>query len=295
MTEPKPLKGSDLTSLERQLLDFARSERANPATRRRIIASTLAAASVTTGAQVGAAAAAGTSVKVGVWGIVTSLGIGVAVGIVAVADSEVTQDERAYQAPAAVARIQPTVTAPVVTSRSEAPVEKAVERSSHSTASVERAPAFGPSRRSRPVKRAPAFGPSLRSRPVKRAPNHGTPLKSVGRSRASFSLPTASVVKPQSRGLQEEVALVDRARRAFENGNPDQVLRHVAAHRKKFRHSAVLAPEAALLEIEALVARGQLLDAAQRARVFVSKHADDPQSDRVRRLQDEIRAKSAGR
>jgi TolA-binding protein len=80
-----------------------------------------------------------------------------------------------------------------------------------------------------------------------------------------------------------EVALLDRARKAVSQGDSAAALAALEKHQSEFKNGS-LGPEADVLRIEALVARGDSSAAAQAARAFLAAHGSSPHVARVRTL-----------
>jgi outer membrane protein assembly factor BamD (BamD/ComL family) len=83
--------------------------------------------------------------------------------------------------------------------------------------------------------------------------------------------------------LAAELAILDRTKRALENGDPSGALKQLETHDAQFRDGR-LAPEATVLRIEALIASGDTRAAEQRALGFLAKHPKSPLAGRVRAL-----------
>jgi hypothetical protein len=83
--------------------------------------------------------------------------------------------------------------------------------------------------------------------------------------------------------LRDEIQLLDRARAALGVRAPRQALQEL--HRYFDDHPrGMLAPEAAVLRIEALRESGDRAQAAAASREFLAQHPQGPLADRVRRL-----------
>jgi TolA-binding protein len=83
--------------------------------------------------------------------------------------------------------------------------------------------------------------------------------------------------------VSQELALLDRARKALGAGDAHGALAALAEHARRFPHGE-LGLEAELLHVEALLASGDGEQAASRARAFLTAHPDSPYTARVRTL-----------
>jgi TolA-binding protein len=83
--------------------------------------------------------------------------------------------------------------------------------------------------------------------------------------------------------LREELALLERARRALAAGRSDEARSVLKRHREEFP-SGVLVEEADVLRIEVLLARGETTLAEQAGRDFIDAHPASPHAPRVRDL-----------
>lgn len=97
--------------------------------------------------------------------------------------------------------------------------------------------------------------------------------------------PAAPPVRPSppSSTLAAQVALLDAARTAVSSGATAEALRLAERYRTEFPNGA-LSPEAEVVAIEALVARGAHADASERAGSFFARYPGDPHAARVKRL-----------
>jgi outer membrane protein assembly factor BamD (BamD/ComL family) len=83
--------------------------------------------------------------------------------------------------------------------------------------------------------------------------------------------------------LGAEIASLDLVRKALLDHDAARALRAIQEHTQRFRGTP-LAPEAQLLEIDALVAAGRRGEAQAHARAFLDAHPDSPLAPRVRGL-----------
>jgi hypothetical protein len=100
------------------------------------------------------------------------------------------------------------------------------------------------------------------------------------------SMPTGRAARsqrPPPDGLEREIAILDRARKAVADGTPSLALRELDEHSADFR---VLAPEAQSLRIEALYASGRRNEADAFANRFLTSFPQSPLSARVRALKE---------
>jgi len=94
--------------------------------------------------------------------------------------------------------------------------------------------------------------------------------------------PKAPVARP-IRGLTEEIALLDLARRATRAGEPLRTLDLLGSYRTRFPRG-LLAPEASVLRIEALMASGQKSAAISLARDLLAISPTGPHAERLRTI-----------
>lgn len=83
--------------------------------------------------------------------------------------------------------------------------------------------------------------------------------------------------------VRGEIALVEQARNSLHRGDPEGCLSFLETRRKGVR-GGVLAPEAAILQIEALRALGQRARATEEAMRFRHDYPDSPLLERIREL-----------
>lgn len=110
--------------------------------------------------------------------------------------------------------------------------------------------------------------------PAPPAPGAAPPVAHAARSGAA---------KPSASALAEEVQLLDRARAALEGGDAASAIEALERRDQRFGGGA-LGPEARVIRIEALLARGDRARAAAEARSFLASHPDSPLASRVRSL-----------
>jgi hypothetical protein len=79
----------------------------------------------------------------------------------------------------------------------------------------------------------------------------------------------------------EEIAALDRVRTALEGGDAAVAQRELAKYRSVFAQGA-MEPEAAMLAVQAAFERGDLEQAASRARSFLARYPKSPHAPRVR-------------
>lgn len=98
--------------------------------------------------------------------------------------------------------------------------------------------------------------------------------------------PPAAAAPSPSASLSDEVAALDRARRALDAKAPGQALKELEAYRKRFPRGA-LGAEQTVLTVEALLLSGQNARAIALADRFA---AAQPKSSYARRVQDLVKA-----
>lgn len=137
---------------------------------------------------------------------------------------------------------------------------------------TERSPPANPASPSREVDKAaatrtPSAGPE------------GEPTSRPASNRPRKTAPQASV----TRGLSDEVAALERARRALTEEDNATALKTLAAYDREFRRGA-LGPEAQVLRIEALLSSGKPAAGRALARRFLARNPSSPLAGRVRSL-----------
>lgn len=126
---------------------------------------------------------------------------------------------------------------------------------------------------------APAAAPPPRVTPiVPAAPPAPAPAPAAKPPRAKTHQPSPS----PAAGLAEELRLVGAARRALVDGDPRAALAKIATYERHFAHGE-LAPEAALVRIDALCAAGRVSDADAEVDRFVDRWPDSPHRRRALR------------
>ena len=83
--------------------------------------------------------------------------------------------------------------------------------------------------------------------------------------------------------LAAEVSRIDAARRASAGSDNDESIRLIERYRQDFPKGA-LAPDADVVALEALAAKGDKAEVARRAALFLSRYPGDPHAARVRWL-----------
>ncbi len=141
---------------------------------------------------------------------------------------------------------------------------------------------------SRPVQAAVTAPPPA---PVVAAPPRVTPIVPAA---PPAPAPAPAVTPPRARthhplpapspadGLAGELRLVGAARRALVNGDPRAALAKIVTYQRRFAHGE-LAPEAALVRIDALCAAGRVADADAEVDRFVNRWPDSPHRRRALR------------
>ena len=105
------------------------------------------------------------------------------------------------------------------------------------------------------------------------------PESAVPAAASASARPPASAAP--GAGLAEEVALLDRARRAIRAGDAAGALALLDGYRTSFPRG-LLAPEASVLRIDALMATGQRARAQAESRSFLQKFPGSPHAVRLR-------------
>lgn len=123
---------------------------------------------------------------------------------------------------------------------------------------------------------------AARPRPASGKPS--TPLGRVTEPEPIANAAPSAKAEPPST-LSAEIATLDAARSALDHGATTDTLLHVERYRSAFPHG-VLAQEAALLAIEALLAQHDEGRLVQEADAFLRHYPDSPSAARVRRLRD---------
>jgi hypothetical protein len=129
----------------------------------------------------------------------------------------------------------------------------------------------------------------LETTPVAPRPSVGAAKR--GAERAPLVAPPApSVIVPSNSpradtqdGLAEEIAAIDRARSALAAHNPDEAIRVLNEHDRRFGQGS-LSRESALLRVEALSARGDRAEAVRLAEELLAKNPDAPYRARLHKV-----------
>ncbi len=100
---------------------------------------------------------------------------------------------------------------------------------------------------------------------------------------ASASAPAVTIAAPNASALATEVVALDRARRALAAKDPAEAIRLLDVYERDVP-VRVLGPEAQVLRIEAVAARGDRAEAKRLGEQFLLVYPRDPHADRVRRL-----------
>jgi hypothetical protein len=105
------------------------------------------------------------------------------------------------------------------------------------------------------------------------------------RPRTQSSAPTRANAPPavQTPTLSDEVTALDRVRQAASSGNPTDALRLLGTYERTF-NSPNLAPEAAVLRIEALLALRRETEAKRVGERLLARNPNTPHAQRVRSL-----------
>jgi TolA-binding protein len=111
-----------------------------------------------------------------------------------------------------------------------------------------------------------------------------SPALTTSRERPTSSPPRSSS-SAGSLGIQEQIVLVDRARAAVAAQQPATALAALDEYQRRFP-GGVLAQEATLLRIDALLARGDKASAARLGRQFLQRYPRSPMAARVKTLID---------
>lgn len=128
------------------------------------------------------------------------------------------------------------------------------------------------------------------SRPAPAKPAQPMPATATPQPTAAVPAPAAPAPAPAAQpepttasSFAEEIALLDRARGALRAGAPERASRVLVQYRRRFAQG-VLAPEADVLQIEALSASGSSAQAQRLAKQFLAKHPQHPGAARIQQL-----------
>lgn len=111
------------------------------------------------------------------------------------------------------------------------------------------------------------------------APVESSAAPTVSRPVAPAPRPTTSAVV----GIQEQIALIDRARSSASAGQPGATLAALDEYQQRFPRG-VLQQEATMLRIEALLARGDRANATRLGKSFLAQYPRSAFSPRVKSL-----------
>lgn len=126
----------------------------------------------------------------------------------------------------------------------------------------------------------PEAAAAVRS-PASKATATAAPVGSAENAAAASARPEPSAVSSSGAArLREEVALMDRARRALAAGDAAGALVVLDQHQRSFPNGT-LGQEAKLLRIEALARRGDRAAARALGQRFLSEHPDTPHRKRI--------------
>lgn len=100
--------------------------------------------------------------------------------------------------------------------------------------------------------------------------------------RTPASTPRRPVASTEG-SLGPEMAAIDGARTALRSKQPEQALERLAEYQQRFPNG-VLAQEAQVLRIEALMQQGKRSDARRQACQFLNAHPDSPHAERLEEL-----------
>ena len=120
--------------------------------------------------------------------------------------------------------------------------------------------------------------------PEPELPASASPALTTSRERPTSPQPRSSS-SAGSLGIQEQIVLVDRARAAVAAQQPATALAALDEYQRRFP-GGVLAQEATLLRIDALLARGDRASAARLGRQFLERYPRSPMAARVKTLID---------
>ena len=106
---------------------------------------------------------------------------------------------------------------------------------------------------------------------------------SVAPSTRAAELPKLAARPADKTSLADELSALDAAREALGSGDASGALRRSTSTTRRFPR-ATLGPEATMLRIEALVARGERAAAERVGKAFVEAHPKSPYEGRIRSL-----------
>jgi hypothetical protein len=284
-------------ALMKTLLDSASLDQPAPGAFRRAMAgvATACAASVAAGASASTVAGAGTSGSAATGTAVLAKGIAVWAACGALGGAVVTTGamtlpgllesppsshdsptesgmERARRAAPAAVPAEPQVAEPPRAEGSRG--EPARDDAATSDQGRSRTPGALPARS---VPAAPESGVAQSTTPF---PGEPSPPEA---SRQRAGEPTARSAAAPSSAFGDELVLIDEARQSLARGDAERALGAVARYDAAFARGH-FAPEALALRVEALVARGDQVQARVAAERFLAAYPSHPLASRVRRM-----------
>jgi len=259
MNDPKPMIHEHQDALEIALLRAVRRDSPPPGARQRMLATlgvSATGAAVTTAATKAAAAIAGASTKSA---STAAIGLLIAKGTVLGLVGAVCLSAAIQVLPSLGNSAQPRVTQGAALASK--PIDKA------NTASLSDAhPAEAKLTGELTPQNASGLAP--------------TEARIAASGNAQSPKPTLA---PKTSKLAEEVALLDQARAAAAQSDPIRTLQLTNSYQRQFP-SGAMAPEAQLLQVEALVRTGQSAAAAPIARKLLQAAPNGPHAERIRAL-----------
>jgi TolA-binding protein len=299
MRDPVRLVVESADEFERDLLRAAEGDQPSRARRARALAAlgvtTTTATTTAAGAGLGAPAAATVS-KTGAVLIVKWVGIlivmtaasATAVHAVHASHSRDATGQRPYAAtassePGPAQAVQPMASVPsVLTTIPEQPASSQVP--------VQVLPPGGAGIRGHKPREATRQEATPSGTSLERAAVDPTPSADTTWPQAPSPVPPASAVAPaplRSDTLAAEIVALDQARSALRNRQPARALVALDDYARRFP-GGVLAPEAGVLRIEALLADGNRTEAQRFGRQFLAAHPASPLAARVRALLESV-------
>jgi hypothetical protein len=149
-----------------------------------------------------------------------------------------------------------------------------------STAALPRHRQSGPTSSVEPAPEPPAAASASLSPPRALVPAHAgvVPTQSVGKP-SSGPAPTLRY----SDSMAAELALIDQTRQELSRGDPSAALATLRRYDAECT-TAVLAPEATVLKVQALLGAGRTAEAVSLGKRFMAEHPDSPNTTNLRRL-----------
>ncbi len=131
---------------------------------------------------------------------------------------------------------------------------------------------------------APAAAVIERTAPATESPveHRGPPAARAAVTETAGPAPVTTVSAPRST-VAEEIAAIDGIRAALRVGDGPRAERQLAAYRARFA-AGTLVPEADLLALEAVAARGDGAATSAAARAYLARHPQSPHAARARAL-----------